>query len=485
MQAGGLFDSVALLAAEGEPRKTGTGEPPLLQLLHRRGSWQQRSWPLRLRWVGVGAAGAVCLLVRAADSRLLPTEVLASVAVFVLFYSTLLAGKKLARSHPARIALGRRFATIALDLVALAVLLAFSGGVYSPLVPFLLLPIIVTPFAARPSDAYISAAVASLLLATAATLADPNVSPRWAAWVVGPVPWADQRLLAALVGWGGVFLLAAAAASWLGRRLATGESELWESFRQLEQQTRELQEANLRLEELIRTRTSPLQAVAHQLKANLSSLQGLLDTILNGYACDHDSFGREMVERARDSAAGMLELVNDLLYLGYLREDGPKAARRWLDLAQLALEIAREQEDAARAHGLRLVVDSPDEPVGVWANGESLQRMLLNLLENAIRYTPRGGTISITARREGGKALISVSDTGIGIDASDLPRIFDDFFRGDNARRMHRIGVGLGLSIAKQVVDLHDGELRVSSELGRGSCFTASFEAAVRERIVR
>ena len=101
-----------------------------------------------------------------------------------------------------------------------------------------------------------------------------------------------------------------------------------------------------------------------------------------------------------------------------------------------------------------------------------LRQMLLNLIDNAVKYTPEGGRIWLSLEREGGYAKISVRDTGIGIPKEEVPKIFERFYRVDKARSRRMGGSGLGLSIVKWIVEAHKGRIEVESELGKGSCFT-------------
>jgi two-component system phosphate regulon sensor histidine kinase PhoR len=111
---------------------------------------------------------------------------------------------------------------------------------------------------------------------------------------------------------------------------------------------------------------------------------------------------------------------------------------------------------------------------------KDLALLARNLLENAVRYTPRGGRVSVEVAGENGHATLSVHDTGMGIPSRDLPRIFERFYRVDRARSRETGGTGLGLSIARHVVERHGGQIAAESELGRGSTFTVTLPAAVR-----
>jgi signal transduction histidine kinase len=145
-----------------------------------------------------------------------------------------------------------------------------------------------------------------------------------------------------------------------------------------------------------------------------------------------------------------------------------------LEPVDLRVSLTKAVEWAARAaksKGVNLVVEDGDEPVPVNADQESLASLVDNLLSNAIRYTPEGGTVTATCGRSGEGAWLQVSDTGIGIPDEELAQVFGKFYRGDRARRMIAGGLGMGLHIVQHVASNHGGSVEVTSELGKGSTF--------------
>jgi signal transduction histidine kinase len=120
---------------------------------------------------------------------------------------------------------------------------------------------------------------------------------------------------------------------------------------------------------------------------------------------------------------------------------------------------------------LELGNEVPDDLVPVRADRERLHQVLFNLVDNAVRFTPDGGSVTVRARRDGGSVEVSVADTGIGIAAEHLPRLFERFYRADQARAREDGGTGIGLAIARSVVEAHGGTISASSEPGRGSVF--------------
>ena len=124
-------------------------------------------------------------------------------------------------------------------------------------------------------------------------------------------------------------------------------------------------------------------------------------------------------------------------------------------------------------------VELPASPILIQADAEALRRALLILMDNAAKYTPRGGSVRVGLTTRDGFAAASVADTGIGIDPEDKPRIFDRFWRADRARSREQGGAGLGLSIAKWIVDMHGGSISAESEPGKGSVFTIQVPLAL------
>lgn len=170
----------------------------------------------------------------------------------------------------------------------------------------------------------------------------------------------------------------------------------------------------------------------------------------------------------------MSRLVADLLVLA--RADaGQPLKRERVELDRLLLAVFQETRVLAR--GRKLSLRDLDQLL-VYGDPDRLKQLLVILADNAIKYTPDGGEVQLILRRAPGAAVISVSDTGIGIAAEDLPHIFDRFYRADKARSRDQGGTGLGLSIARWIAESHGGHISVESTLGRGSVFTVRLPLA-------
>ncbi len=167
----------------------------------------------------------------------------------------------------------------------------------------------------------------------------------------------------------------------------------------------------------------------------------------------------------------MNELLEDILYLTKFDLDA-ESKRDAVDISHLLFETADEFQPQAALKRQLLAFEKTESQVIVPGNESQLRRVLRNLIGNAVKYTPEGGTITLSLELESNMVKIKVKDTGYGIPSSDLPHIFDRFYRVRNNGHNDIQGNGLGLAIAKTIAEQHGGNVSVESEVGKGSCFT-------------
>jgi signal transduction histidine kinase len=185
----------------------------------------------------------------------------------------------------------------------------------------------------------------------------------------------------------------------------------------------------------------------------------------------------EVLGKIIAEARRMARLVEDLLALARGDAQSPGVNQEQVDLTALLAEVTERLEPAATAKELELHTGLPNESVHVSGVALDLRRLFLILLDNAIKYTDKG-TISVTLAVQQVDVIITVNDTGIGIEPAELPRIFDRFWRADKVRSRAEGGVGLGLSLAAQIAQRHHGTIAVDSVLGKGSSFTVKLQAS-------
>ena len=214
--------------------------------------------------------------------------------------------------------------------------------------------------------------------------------------------------------------------------------------------------------------------VSHELKTPLTAIRGYAETLaseLRGPS-QHGHFA----ETIRANAERMQRLIDDLLDLSRIESGGWTPAPISIEVAAFARDLLNAYREVADRRGLRLEVEAP-EALRVEADQMALRQVLGNLLDNAMRYTPDGGTITVSGRERDGGVEIAVRDTGAGIPAEHLPRIFERFYRVDAARSRAAGGTGLGLAIVKHLVEAHDGRVTAASTSGQGTTVTLWFPA--------
>ncbi|MGI8707642.1 MAG: sensor histidine kinase [Actinomycetota bacterium] len=218
---------------------------------------------------------------------------------------------------------------------------------------------------------------------------------------------------------------------------------------------------------------------SHELKSPVAGMQALSEAIRDAVH-DDPSMAERFSEKLIGEAERLGRLISDLLDLSRL-EDPANVSRRSTNLSRVALEQIEQVQTAASSKEMHFKYHIDDD---VWVQGDHQQLglMIRNLLDNAIRYTPERGavTLSVSAKRD--EAMLSVSDTGMGIPLKAQARVFERFYRVDKDRSRDRGGTGLGLSIVKHVAELHGGHVSLDSELGEGSTFTVRLPSGTPER---
>ncbi|MFO0704823.1 MAG: ATP-binding protein [Candidatus Andersenbacteria bacterium] len=242
-------------------------------------------------------------------------------------------------------------------------------------------------------------------------------------------------------------------------------------FEDLQTTTEQLREANHRLKELMEIKTQFLHIASHQLRTPLTSLRGFLDMQASG---DFDKLTpdrRKELQKTMAMAGDQLNaLVNDLLNAMELEGGAPNIKPIATDVWKVIEEAVVTLQIAFDKKGLKLVANKPAIKLPqILADASYLRQVFLNSLDNAMKYTPKG-SVTISAKVAGKNIAIDVTDTGIGIDPRDKPKLFGKFVRGGNSETQHTTGSGLGLFIMKQIVQQHHGTIELRSDgVGKGT----------------
>ncbi|MFA4981032.1 MAG: ATP-binding protein [Candidatus Omnitrophota bacterium] len=217
--------------------------------------------------------------------------------------------------------------------------------------------------------------------------------------------------------------------------------------------------------------------VSHELRTPISSIKGYAETLLDGKVDNEDTV-KEFLGIIYQDSDRLANLINDLLDLSRIESGNMKMEFETLEILPIVNHCVNVLERPAKDKSLSVKVNIPDNAAKVAGDNKRLLQVFLNLLDNAVKYTPEGGSIAINASDKGNVVQIDISDTGIGISEKDLPRIFERFYRVDKARSRELGGTGLGLSIVKHIIQAHNGQVWVQSTPGRGSTFSFTIPIA-------
>lgn len=347
---------------------------------------------------------------------------------------------------------------ICVDLMLLTVLLHFSGGIENPLVFFFIFHMIIASILLSKRESYGQATFAVLLFGLLVLLEHQQYISHNC--LMGFVPHCLQESTLYIAGKFGAFTTVVYVAVYMANNIST-------KFKLAEQAYRQ---TNAMLNEKDRIKDEYVSRVTHDIKGHLATIQGCLAVVVDRMGGKLDDQEADLVKRAHKRSVKLTNFVRALLRLTQMRLSNK------LEMADFSLaEALNNSADSVRAKAeeksITLNCDIDPSVKNIRGNQFSIEEMIANLLLNAIKYTPVDGSICIRARNYEDSVQVEISDTGIGIPAEELDRIFDEFFRATNARRTERDGTGLGLSIVKYIVERHGGKITVESEEDRGSTF--------------
>jgi signal transduction histidine kinase len=240
---------------------------------------------------------------------------------------------------------------------------------------------------------------------------------------------------------------------------------------QLRIQQESLEKANAQLEEKDQVKNEYVLRVTHDIKGHLAAVQSCLDTVISEMVGPLNDKQKDMVGRAHRRTAKCMEFVTALLKLTHMKLTGQFEMEQFSLRKTLLNTLALVQN---RAQSKSILLHHQIDPTIDTINGEGvlIEETITNILLNAVKYTPAGGRVEIEAKQDGTFIQVRITDTGIGVPPADLTRIFEEFYRADNARATERDGTGLGLAFAKQVVERHGGRIWAENNPTGGSTFT-------------
>jgi len=343
---------------------------------------------------------------------------------------------------------------ITADLVALTILLHYSGGIENPIIIYFVFHMIIASILLSVRESYLQATLAVFLISLLAVLEYKGIIPHHCleGFVTCNMP---QGIFYVL---GHVFILATTL--YLVVYMTSSISI------QLRNQEEAYRQANIQLQQKDRIKDEYVLQLTHDIKGHLAAIQSCLSVLANGIAGPLSEQQADFVSRTHDRTKKLTKFVKALLRLTEMR----LSDKFEMDFFSLKDTVSSDIESVKiKAEDKNITLSSSIEPTvdKVFGNQFSIEEAITNLLLNSIKYTPTNGTVQVQVKDNGETVLVEISDTGIGIPANEIDKVFDEFFRASNARRVERDGTGLGLSIAKQTIQRHGGHIWVESQEGK------------------
>ncbi len=230
------------------------------------------------------------------------------------------------------------------------------------------------------------------------------------------------------------------------------------------------------LKKLEKMRKDFVANVSHELKTPVTSVIGFTETLLDG-AMEDEELTTKFLSIMLSESKRLQTLISELLELSKIENEHFTLDFQTVKMAELLKDTVMVLEDKAKAKDIKLINETEN---GAEALGETgrIRQIMMNLVTNAISYTPSGGVVRVSVSNDEDGVLLSVKDTGIGMDTEQIPRIFERFYRVDKARSRNQGGTGLGLAIVKHLVEAHEGHINVESKPGQGTTFQIMFKKA-------
>lgn len=251
--------------------------------------------------------------------------------------------------------------------------------------------------------------------------------------------------------------------------------QIWKSHQELEvrvkERTKELANANEELKKLDQMKSDFVSAVSHELRTPLTSIKGYASILYDGRLGKVNPEQCERLRRINKHSNNLAKLINDLLDISRIESGKVEMEMSEVllkDILENVLDIIRPQTEEKK---IVLSWNISDKPLVIYADSTHIERVFINILGNAVKFTPEKGKINITIEDNTSEVKVKISDTGSGIAAHDLSKIFDEFYRTDNPINRKEKGSGLGLSLVKRIIKVHKGEIWAESKIDKGTTF--------------
>jgi len=420
-------------------------------------------WLVKLRWMAI--AGTVIAIFIAGNVlhmaiQSVPLYCVTSMLIFENIISLLLLKRQLKRRSVSTFSIGRIIHfQICIDLLLLTTLLHYSGGIENPFIVYFVFHMAIASILLPVRESYLQATFATGLLTLLALLEYKRIVPHYCVKEFIAKGACSNTL--------GIFATVGAMASTLFL-VVYMTSNIGTKLR--EQETAYLR-INAELKQKDKIKDEYVSRVTHDIKGHLAAIQTCLDVVKRKLFGSLNEKQADFIDRAHNRTCKVTKFVRTLLELTQMRlsKNLEMSVFSLPDVVDNALETVKIKIQSKSITLNSEIEASVDE---IYGNLFSVEEVITNMLHNSIKYTPVGGKVEINVKENGNGILVEITDTGIGIPEEALPKVFDEFYRAINARKIEKDGTGLGLSIVKQIIERHNGKIWAESKEGVGSKFS-------------
>ena len=360
---------------------------------------------------------------------------------------------------------------ISVDWIALIFLVHYTGGIESPVIFYFIFHVIIASILLSKWECYFQTGFAVLLIICLSILEYSHIIPHVHIKELFPNSVYDNGLYLLSI------ILFSITSLYISAYLATSvNNRLRKRENEIVALKDNITDSYNKLEALDREKSEFTYKVTHELRSPLSAIQSLLKSIEEGYAGEISQKARELVVRSEKRTSFLITLVNGLLDLIAGKIGKPKEGdTKSIDINVAVKNTLHLMQEKTKAKNLKIIIKATPEPSYLKIVPDDLDIILTNLIDNSVKYTEQGGTISINSIITNKEIKLEMSDTGIGIIEEDLNKIFNEFYRSKNAKAVELRGTGLGLSIVKNLIKQYGGNIEVRSEIEKGTTITVSF----------
>jgi len=435
-------------------------------------------WLIRLRWIAI-----VCLFIVITTARYVVGLDLSELAFYVanmlllasnLCYTLVhrhLIHSEMKNLNPANMNIFINF-QISFDLILLTYLLHFSGGIENPFMLFYIFHMVIASILLSNRAAYMQACFAVGMFGCMVFFELSGFLSHHHIRGFIPLELMRQNRLYIL----GIFSAFTATLYVTVYMTTSIVNTLRKREGELETAIGRLETANTMLEHKDREKSRYVRTLSHDIKGSLTAIQSCLKVVLDGLVGAVASKPTDLIQRAERRSRRLLRFVEELLYLSTIRAEN-NFRKYELSFSDIAGSIRTEFEPVLAERNIDLTVVEHTEQAMINVDPDAFHQLLTQLLDNAVKYTPSGGIVRIELLRsiDHDGVVLTVADTGSGIADEDLPYIFEDFYQAESIINTETPSTGLGLSIVRQIVLMHEGKITVESKTGEGSIFRLTF----------